>query len=117
MLTTLELACRAIDFLQSFAQAHADAMDATLINMLGQLLMEAGRHAEAVETLMKAPVAGGSSSFPDIVAKLGVCLLQLGHIEEGVRTMQDLLAEAAPAYHDLFVMVRSKFCADTVLCV
>jgi hypothetical protein len=104
-------ACRAITFLQDFVSEHPAAVDATHVNMLSQLLMEAERYAEALVTLDRAPPAGTGGAYPDIATKQGICLVHLGRVDDGAAALRQLLCEPAPAFHDLFIAVRFALAA------
>jgi hypothetical protein len=74
--------------------------------MLSQLLMAQGRFADALSALQSTPQPDGERPYPDIAAKMGVCFVRLGQLDDGVRSFALLLKESAPAFHDLFVEVR-----------
>jgi len=105
---------RACELLDTFVKDNPDAADATLVNMLAEVLIELGRHAETLALLdRESPgiCVDGAAMPLDLSVKGAVCHAYLGDVEKAEDALRPLLEASCGEFADLYLQAANAFWA------
>lgn len=103
---------RAAELLAAFWAAHPGCADATLVNVLAELYLDLGRHADVLQLLDQATPLLGPGPLPlDLSVKAAICHAYLGEPERAEAALAELEAAGVADFSDLFLAAANAFWA------